>query len=184
MRKVNAAKEKLEHEVKVKRAELLRMRALVDEMRKRMKKQMDKVRVLLTYRCRVFRESSERQIDIPSDARVPTTSLPAHHMTTSRLLSRSSRTSDHTQLDVVLHRAGRKSTSQWEAQAQTQRKGPGQRTRQRDRGRGRRQRQHRVWMIRQGSSASDPSSFWARFSCPVFGLAFVHCLFFLFRCLS
>lgn len=65
MRKVNAAKEKLEHEVKVKRAELLRMRALVDEMRKRMKKQMDKVRVLLTYRCRVFRESSERQIAIP-----------------------------------------------------------------------------------------------------------------------
>lgn len=56
---------RLDQEVKANRLEVQRLKVVNEETKKKLKKHHEKVRVLLTLWCGIFRECNERQIDIP-----------------------------------------------------------------------------------------------------------------------
>lgn len=59
------AKERLEHEAKAKKLEEQHMRARQKEIKEKLKKHNEKVRVLLSMQCAIYRESEEKQIEVP-----------------------------------------------------------------------------------------------------------------------
>eukprot|EP00928_Gymnodinium_smaydae_P014424 TRINITY_DN1527_c0_g1_i1.p1 TRINITY_DN1527_c0_g1~~TRINITY_DN1527_c0_g1_i1.p1 ORF type:complete len:1315 (-),score=406.92 TRINITY_DN1527_c0_g1_i1:269-4150(-) len=58
-------RDRLEQDARAKRPEVQRARALVEDTKKKLKVASDRVRNLLLVRCAIFRDSAERQIELP-----------------------------------------------------------------------------------------------------------------------
>ncbi|CAE8650181.1 unnamed protein product, partial [Polarella glacialis] len=65
LREATLAKEKFDVDIRSRRSEIQQLKVQLEDARRRLKKQNEKVRILLSFKCTMFRECSEKLIEVP-----------------------------------------------------------------------------------------------------------------------